>query len=212
MESIQRNLFDSELLIRKAEDGSIFIEGYAYKYDTLGNGYAKIANNTYAKEKIAKGAALRAIENNDIRMQFLHDPKNLLARSKAKTLTVKEDAIGLFYSVSLPNTQLGRDILEQISRQEIKGTSVGFSMRGAKYNFSKDKNGETIATLTDMNLQEISFVYDPYYESSSVEVNARSIENYYKEYVDMNKQEKISDLDINLLIAINKNHEKENSK
>lgn len=206
---MKMNRFNSEIFnlqVRTVENSKdVFIEGMAYKYDTLGVTYVYTDDMQKIREKISKGAAKRSLENNDIKCRWLHDSQTLLGRTSAKTFFLEEREDGLFYSLKVPNTQLGRDVLELVTREDVKGASVGF--RYPKYEFTKEGN-EIIGSVLDMDLVEVSIVYDPYYDSSSVGATREVGQDVVEEYNKYNK-DKYSELDINLLIAINKNHEKE---
>ncbi|MBD2801927.1 HK97 family phage prohead protease, partial [Xenorhabdus sp. M] len=52
----------------------------------------------------------------DIRALYEHDPINLLGRTTSGTLQLAEDAIGLRFKLTPPDTQLGHDVLTLVER------------------------------------------------------------------------------------------------
>ena len=53
------------------------------------------------RERIAPGAFREAIARDDVRALFNHNPDLVLGRKSAGTLTLREDAKGLHYTVRL---------------------------------------------------------------------------------------------------------------
>ena len=96
-----------------------------------------------------------------------HDPGRLLARTGSGTLRLNESAAGLEFSLDVPNTSLGHDVLELAERGDIGGMSFGF--RVVSEAWPKRDQRE----LRAVDLLECSVVHSwPAY--SGTEVNARS--------------------------------------
>ncbi len=101
--------------------------------DTQGNrtvsGYAVMWNQPFTDlgfiEKVAPYAFRDSIAANDTRLLREHKPESLLARTSSKTLTLSEDANGLQFSATLPNSPIGQDTAELITRSDLKGMSFG---------------------------------------------------------------------------------------
>jgi len=55
-----------------------------------------------------------------------HDPGRLLGRTKNSTLRLAEDQRGLSFSIDIPDTQIGRDVLAMAERGDLGGASFGF--------------------------------------------------------------------------------------
>lgn len=129
------------------------------------------------KESIRSGAFSRVIsEQQDVRALFNHDPNIVLGRTVSKTLRLKQDDKGLFYSVDLPNTQQARDLHESVRRGDISGSSFSFApVPGTVvWGESRDESGEYVVTreLTDVDVFDVSPVTYPAYESASVQARA----------------------------------------
>lgn len=79
------------------------------------------------QEVIAPGAFSRTLaENDDIRCLFNHNWDHILGRTKSGTLQLKEDESGLYFEDSLPDTTVGRDLSESMSRGDVDKCSFGF--------------------------------------------------------------------------------------
>src|ERR1700757_1811537 len=87
--------------IRAAADGKPSISGYASVFNEQ-------YDSGWFVETIKPGAFSRALrEAQDVRMLLNHDVNFVLGRTKAGTLTLKEDTKGLSFDCSLPETQAG---------------------------------------------------------------------------------------------------------
>ena len=81
-------------------------------------------------ESIRKGAFSRTIREDDVRALYNHDPAAILARNRAGTMDLSEDDIGLRTVIRLPNTQLGRDVYENVRLRNLSGMSFGSRPEG----------------------------------------------------------------------------------
>ncbi|WP_374330454.1 HK97 family phage prohead protease [Aestuariivirga sp.] len=121
------------------------IEGYAATFGTE----ARIG--TFV-ETIAPGAFKGAL-GGDVLALLDHDQSKVLGRTRSGTLRLTEDARGLAFSLDLPDTQAGRDVLALARRGDLGGMSFGFTV---------PKGGESWQgehrTLRTVGLREISVV------------------------------------------------------
>lgn len=134
-------------------------------------GYAAIFNTETRiggfSETIAAGAFGGL--GGDILALLDHDTGKVLGRTRSGTLRVHEDAKGLAFSLDLPDTQAGRDVLALADRGDLGGMSFGFTV---------PKGGEswqgTRRTLRAVTLKEISVVQAwPAYEGTEIALRAR---------------------------------------
>ena len=127
-------------------------------------------------EKVCKGAFSRSLETNTIKALWNHNTDVVLGSTKSRTLSLKEDDVGLFFEVDLPNTTMGKDLYESIKRGDVDGVSFGFYVRenGDRWEYLKDEDVYE-RTLLDIDLVEISPTAFPAYPSS--EAGARSLES-----------------------------------
>lgn len=122
------------------------------------------------EERVRPGAFTKTLTEDDIRGLFNHNPDHVLGRNKAKTLTLREDKVGLAFEIALPNTQLARDLAVSIERGDITGCSFGFITRKAEW----DETGKTPRrSIIDAQLFDVGPVTYPAYAATDVE--ARSL-------------------------------------
>jgi HK97 family phage prohead protease len=121
-------------------------------------------------ETVAPGAFASSLKAGcDILALVDHDAAKVLARTKSGTLKLNEDAKGLAFSLDVPDTQPGHDVLTLAQRGDLGGMSFAFTV---------PKDGErwtgTRRELRSVNLLEISVVSAwPAYPETSVIARAR---------------------------------------
>jgi len=142
------------------------LTGYAAKFNSPTN----LGEFTETIQPGAFASALAADSSENIRAIYEHDSKSLLGRVGAGTLRLYEDEVGLAFELDLPNTSLGRDLEELVTRGDIAGCSFGFISRAEDWS---TKDGSPLRTLTDLDLHEITITSQPAYASTSVQVRSR---------------------------------------
>lgn len=140
------------------------------------SGYAAVFNSPAKirswsgdfSETIAPGAFADSIKRNtDIRLLHEHDYGQLLARTAAGNLRLSEDSKGLRFEADLPDTQLGRDVYEQVRVGNLRGMSFGFSP--VKMTQTRDAQGNLRAVEhQSVDLREVTITSVPYYPKTSV--------------------------------------------
>ena len=99
------------------------LTGYAALYNTE----TRIAG--LFREVLEPGAFRAALaRKDDVRALFNHDPNKVLGRASSGTLTLDEDETGLRYTVTLPDTQDGRDLWTLVQRGDVSQSSFAFSV------------------------------------------------------------------------------------
>ncbi|MDP2376096.1 HK97 family phage prohead protease [Reyranella sp.] len=99
------------------------LEGYAATFGTE----ARIGSYL---ESIAAGAFAASLADGGDKLALVdHDPGKLLARTRSGTLRLAEDSRGLAFDLDVPDTQLGRDMLELARRSDLGGMSFAFKVR-----------------------------------------------------------------------------------
>ena len=140
------------------------LEGYAATFGTR----ATIGAFT---ETIRAGAFRASLDaGRDVLGLVDHDPGRLLARTSSGTLRLAEDGRGLSFSLDVPDTQLGRDVLALATRGDLGGMSFGFRVQDEAWP-AKDQR-----ELRAVELVEISVVHAwPAYAQTSVSARSRTL-------------------------------------
>lgn len=137
-------------------------------------GYAATFGATAAlgrfSETIEPGA-FRSSLSGDVLALLDHDAGKVLGRTRSGTLRLSEDSKGLAFSLDLPDTASGRDVLALAERGDLGGMSFGFTV---------PKGGESWAgerrTLRTIGLREISVVSAwPAYPDTSLALRSRGV-------------------------------------
>jgi uncharacterized protein len=137
------------------------------------SGYAAVFNQTTAlfadqTESIRAGAFTASLAaGRDVLALGDHMPDRVLARTASKTLRLTEDDRGLHFSLDLPDTTAGRDLLVLASRGDLGGASFGFVV-------TEDLKTGNHRELLAVDLHEISIISAwPAYSGTSVEARSR---------------------------------------
>ncbi len=98
-------------------------------------------------ETMAKGAFKRTLGINENRaLLYSHDSSKVLATTRANTLTLAEDNVGLLVDAQLnTRVQWVADLVAQIEDGTVDEMSIGFYTRDSKW--SKDYNERTVAEV-----------------------------------------------------------------
>ncbi|WP_458096230.1 HK97 family phage prohead protease [Roseomonas sp. WA12] len=138
------------------------LEGYAAVFGSP----AKIGSFT---ETIMPGAFRAALASRaDILALVDHDPGRLLARTASGTLRLNEDSRGLHFSLDVPDTGLGRDILALAERRDLGGMSFTFRPKDEAWPATDRRE------LRAVDLLEVSVVQAfPAYSATTVEARHR---------------------------------------
>ena len=80
-------------------------------------------------EMVRRGAFRGSLDaGDDVACLVDHDAGRLLARTGSGTLRLEEDTRGLAFNLDVPDTSLGRDVLELARRGDLGGCSFGFTV------------------------------------------------------------------------------------
>ena len=132
------------------------LEGYAATF-------ASTADLGAFRERIAPGAFRNALSA-DILALLDHDAGKVLGRTRTGTLALREDDKGLAFSLDVPDTAAGRDVLALAERGDLGGMSFGFLVPEG----GEEWDGKT-RTLRSIDLREISVVSAwPAYEGTEI--------------------------------------------
>jgi HK97 family phage prohead protease len=153
----------SEIRAAISEDGERQISGYAAVFEKDSQDLGGFV------ERIAKGAFRESIASNDVRALWSHNSDLVLGRTGNRTLKLAEDDYGLHFSLTLPDTTLGRDAFTSIERGDVTGMSFGFSVKRDDQVWARGEAGAPhLRTLMRVNLFEVSPTAFPAYPQTAV--------------------------------------------
>lgn len=117
-------------------------------------------------EQRAFAKAIGRAEN--IRMLLDHDPSRVLAETRANTLTVVEDAVGL-RAESIVTDQ---EVIDGAKAGRLRGWS--FNIKNPVDTIEQRAEGLPVRHITDLDMDEVTLVMNriPAYSSTSIEVRA----------------------------------------
>ncbi|MEO0132741.1 MAG: HK97 family phage prohead protease [candidate division WOR-3 bacterium] len=131
-------------------------------------------------EVIEPGAFDNAISKSDIRCLFNHDPNLILGRTGAGTLAVSVDNKGLYYEVVLPDTSVGENVYNAVSRGDVTQSSFGFIVGKDRWyeEIVDGKKAILRSIITIEELFDVSPVTYPAYHETSVNTRAAEINKF----------------------------------
>ena len=151
----------------RAEGETIKVSGYAAVF----NERADIGG--YFFEVISPGAFTDAVGRDDV--VFLVNHEGLpLARTRSGTLTLKEDARGLYMETELDPEDIDvQAIVPKMKRGDLDKMSFAFRSEIEEW----DESGETpVRTLKKVSIRDVSIVTHPAYEGT--EIGLRSLQEF----------------------------------
>lgn len=175
----------------KALDSKLEIREEANREEYIIAGYFAVFNQETELcpgvfESIDRGAFKNSI-NGDIRALINHDTSLVLARTTSNTLTLKEDAKGLYGEIKInPYDTDALNIYERVKRGDVSQCSFGFTINQEEADYRED--GSTHFILKDLNLYEVSICTFPAYEGTEVEARQKQIEAHNKRSLSLWKE------------------------
>jgi HK97 family phage prohead protease len=130
--------------------GQLTIRGHASVFDRLSLDLGGF------REKIAPGAFTSALDRNpDVHALWNHDTKYVLARTKNKTLELREDPIGLHFWAKVADTSYARDLQVLMERGDVDQASFAFTV--SKDEWATDENDNVTRTILEVdNLYDVT--------------------------------------------------------
>lgn len=169
----ERRTIEVEMCVERRDDAPPKIRGHAAIFNSLSEDLGGF------REQIAPGAFIEAIEKDDVRALWNHDPNYVLGRNRSRTLQMSEDTRGLAIEIDPPDTQFARDLMVSIERGDVSQMSFAFSVKPNGQNWGKDEDGQVVRTLTGVRLFDVSPVTYPAYTQTDVAL--RSMQEWQKE-------------------------------
>lgn len=158
------NPVDFEL--REDDDGGLSFRGYAAIYDSPSEPLPFV-------ERVSRGAFQTGLKRarNDVKLLWNHDPGEVLASTRAKTMTLDlDDPKGLLVDAAIAPTTRGLDTAISLKRGDVDSMSFGFTAIKDKWDESGNQR-----TLLAVRLHEVSIVAFPAYTATSGTTSVRSI-------------------------------------
>ena len=167
LSKIETRVFTNEFEVREDGDG-MTLTGYAAKFNEPSEPLPFI-------ERIKPGAFKRSINSrNDVKLLWNHNTDMVLGSTRAGTLTLKEDEVGLRVTALLPDTSFGRDARVSIARGDVTGFSFGFTVPAGGDSWSADGSERTLKSI---RLMEVSTgVAFPAYPSTNGTAQVRGLD------------------------------------
>ena len=158
----KRYLHMHDIKTRSADNDEKVIEGYFAVFNEIYQVWKDVT------ESIAPGAFTDSL-NGDIRALYNHNTDQILGRTSAGTLTLKQDEKGLWGQIKVNERDTEAvNVYERIARGDISGCSFGFDIESEEVRVNDD--GSVHYTITKVNpLYEVSPCVFPAYEQTSVE-------------------------------------------
>lgn len=146
----------------------LFIHGYALHWNEIARIYED--GETFY-EQFQQGAFTDSLKQRNQKALVLHKSLLDIASVEAGTMFIYEDEVGLAFQIKLQNDSEGRSIYDLVKDGQLKHASVLFvpvkgevgKRRGLKYRVIKKAQ-----------LEEISLVDNPAYETSSVQIGSNT--------------------------------------
>jgi HK97 family phage prohead protease len=182
----ERRLARARLELRASPAGSDSpgtITGYASVYSTSRDGSYGLSGDLGGwKERCMRGCFDKSLASgNDVRALFNHDPSAIIGRIQAGTLALSSDDVGLHFRVMLPDTSYARDLYTSVLRGDVTGASFAFTTEAGGEEWGEEDSDPNdpdyparvkVRTLRSVNLQDISPVVYPAYESTRVRTDS----------------------------------------
>lgn len=164
---VERRILCKEVRVESGEGDKPVIRGYAALFNQLSEDLGGF------REQLATGAFSEAMANSDVRALINHDANLVLGRNRAGTLTMREDAAGLYVEISPPDTQAARDLVEVMRRGDVNQMSFAFTVAKEDQTWTREGTGPWLRTIKRVSrLFDVSVVTYPAYPQTSAAVRA----------------------------------------
>ena len=167
LSKFETRVFTNEFEVREDANG-MTLTGYAARFNQPSEPLPFI-------ETIQPGAFRNSLKSrNDIKLLWNHNSDMVLGSTRAGTLTLNEDELGLRVIATLPDNTWGRDAKVSIQRGDVTGFSFGFTVPSGGDSWNADG---TQRTLKSIRLLEVSTgVAFPAYPSTNGTAQVRGLD------------------------------------
>lgn len=141
------------------------------------SGYAAVFNSEAVlgdfTEVIRQGAFAKSLATgSNIRALYHHQGDALLGTTKSGTLQLMEDAKGLSFTLTLPETSHGKDLAILVDRGDVSGCSFGFRVAPGGDRWEQ-RGGRMVRELLNVDLLEVTLTSDPAYQDTTVAMRSK---------------------------------------
>lgn len=155
------------------------LSGYCAVFNSeanLGTFSEVIRPGAFAKS-LATGANIRAL--------YHHQGDALLGTTRGGTLKLAEDAHGLAFELSLPDTTHGKDLAILVDRGDVAGCSFGFRVAPGGDRWEQ-RGKQMVRELLDVQLSEITLTSDPAYQDTTVAMRSYQDASWWGNFCEAN--------------------------
>lgn len=126
------------------------------------------------REKLQAGCFSRSLrEDPDVVALLAHDHGRVLGRVSSGTLKLRDDRIGLFFSLDADaSTPSGAEAIGTVGRQDVQGCSFGMLVRAERW--VDDDQSLPLRIIEDAYIYEITLTAFPAYETTSASIVSAS--------------------------------------
>jgi HK97 family phage prohead protease len=141
------------------------------------SGYAAVFNSEAVlgdfTEVIRHGAFAKSLATgSNIRCLYHHQGDALLGTTQSGTLQLVEDAKGLAFTLTLPETTHGKDLAILVERGDVQGCSFGFRVAPGGDRWEQ-RGKQMLRELLEVDLLEITLTSDPAYVDTTVALRSK---------------------------------------
>jgi uncharacterized protein len=165
-EKRERRFLESEVKLESRGDSKPKITGYAAVFNKRSSDLGRF------REVIDKRAFDAHLATNpDVVGLFNHSNDMVLGRTSSGTMRLSVDNYGLKYEIDPPNTSYAKDLMESMSRGDIRSSSFAFFADDEDWSVDSD-TGENIRTIKQARLIDCSPVTAPAYPDATSQVRS----------------------------------------
>jgi uncharacterized protein len=152
---MEKRAISAEIRAQKGDDKNT-VRGLGIVYDQWTELYPGYM------ERIKKGAVKMA--GATVKSFFNHDPDKVLSTLDSNpALELKETDAGLEYISPIPPTTYGQDLMINLERGNVKGSSFSFDVPRGGDRVFEDEAGVFYRDISELNLYEVGPVTNPAY-------------------------------------------------
>ena len=153
-------------------------------------GYAAVFNSEAVlgdfTEVIRQGAFAKSLATgSNIRALYHHQGDALLGTTRGGTLKLAEDAHGLAFELSLPDTTHGKDLAILVDRGDVAGCSFGFRVAPGGDRWEQ-RGKQMVRELLNVELAEITLTSDPAYQDTTVAMRSYQDASWWGNFCEAN--------------------------